>query len=195
MIELVLVENQVNPFKDKMNEEMIKPIKHFEKELVKIRTGRAHSSMVEDIPVSCYAQPAVPLKNFAAITAPETRLIIIQPWDPAIINDIEKALLASDAGVSPENDGKIIRITLPIMSSARREDLIKTLGKKAEECRVTIRNIRKDFNNLIRDAKKDKKISENFFNRLEDVLQEVTDSFIKQTDTLADKKAQDIKTV
>jgi ribosome recycling factor len=195
MKNLVIVENNTKDFEKAMDEEMGKSIKHFDHELVKIRTGRAHTSMVEDLPVSCYGNAAMPLKNMAALSAPESRLIIIQPWDSAIISDIEKAITSSDLGLTPINDGKIIRLQLPEISTSRRDELIKTLHKKLEECKVAIRNVRKDFNNLIRDAKKDKTISENFSNRLEDLVQKVTDKYTAQAQKLSDTKEKDLRFV
>ena len=137
----------------------------------------------------------MPLKALAAIAAPEARLITIQPWDDTIIPHIEKAVKESDLGVTPANDGKFIRINLPEMSSTRRDELVKILGKKTEDARIAIRNIRKDFNNLIRDGKKDKVISNDFFNRLETVIQKVTDDSIKQIEVLGAKKEKEIATV
>ena len=195
MIELVLVENDSKSFEKAMQDEMSKAIKQFEGELVKIRTGRAHTSLVEDIQVTCYGAAPMPLKNLASITAPESRLITIQPWDAGIIADIERAIRTSELGVSPINDGALIRIQLPEMSSTRREELTKILGKKLEESRIAIRNVRKDFNNIIRDAKKDKLISENFFSRLSDLLEKITGNFIDKVEQLAHKKEQDIRTV
>lgn len=195
MIELTLVENDSKSFEKAMQDEMSKAMKHFEGELIKIRTGRAHTSLIEDIPVSCYGAAPMPLKNLASLAAPESRLITIQPWDAGIIADIERAIRTSELGVSPLNDGALIRIQLPEMSSTRREELSKILGKKLEESRVAIRNIRKDFNNIIRDAKKDKLISENFFNRLSDLLEKITGNFIDKAEQLAHKKEQDIRTV
>jgi len=195
MKEIKLIENDVKSFETPMKAEMEGPLKHFDGELVKIRTGRAHTSLVEDIQVAVYGQEPMPLKNLAGLTAVDSRTITIQPWDATIIADIEKAIKASDSGLTPANDGAFIRITLPEISTARRDDLVKVLGKKLEECRIAIRNVRKDFNNLIRDAKKDKKISENFYNRLEDSLQKITDSYIEQAEQRATKKEKDIKTV
>jgi len=195
MIELTLVENDSKSFEKAMQDEMNKAIKHFEGELIKIRTGRAHTSLIEDIQVSCYGAAAMPLKNLASLAAPESRLLTIQPWDAGIIPDIERAIRSSDLGVSPINDGAIIRIQLPEMSATRREELGKILAKKLEESRISIRNIRKDFNNIIRDAKKDKVISENFFNRLSDILEKITKNNIDKVEQLAQKKEQDIKTV
>lgn len=195
MKNLVLTENEPKPFEVAMNEEMSLAIKHFERELVKIRTGRAHSSLVEDILVNCYNGSPMPLKNVASVCAPDARLITIQPWDKGTLSDIEKALTNSQIGITPLNDGEIIKLVLPEMSSSRRDELAKILGKKAEECKVAIRNTRKDFNNFIRDAKKNKTISENFFNRLSDTLQKITDNYVETTEKMATKKEQEIKSV
>jgi len=190
-----LKENETKQVENGMHQEVDKAMKHFDAELIKIRTGRAHPTLVEDIRVAAYGGEEMPLKGLAAIAAPEARMITIQPWDESIIPLIEKAIIDSDLGVVPANDGKFIRITLPEMSSARRDDLIKLLGKKVEDARVAIRNIRKEFNNLIRDGKKDKVISTDFFNRLEDVIQKITNESIKHVESLADKKEKDITTV
>lgn len=194
-IQFTVVENETKKFQDAMHGEMDVALKHFEKELLKVRTGRAHSSLIEDISVACYGQSHAPLRNYASISIPDSRLIVVQPWDTATLNDIEKGLLESDLGVTPQNDGKVIKIQLPEMSGQRREELVKFLGKKLEECRTAIRNIRKEFHNFVRDAKKDKKISEDFHDRLMDVLQDVTDTFIKKADDKAKKKEDDIRAV
>jgi ribosome recycling factor len=195
MAEIILVENDIKSFQKPMEAEMDHPFRHFERELAKIRTGRAHTSMIEDILVSCYGQDAVPLKGLGAVSAPDARLLTVQPWDSSVIPDIEKAIVASGIGITPANDGKVIRLRLPEMSSERREDLIKLLHKKLEECKIAVRNVRKDFKNLITDAKKDKKISENFHNRLADVLQEITDAFIAKAEDLAKKKETELASV
>lgn len=196
MIKLTLVENDIKPVKTAMEAELTKAIKHLESELIKIRTGRAHTSLVEDLLVVCYGGTTTsPLNQLASLAAPDPLLITIQPWDLGTINEIEKAILNSSLGLNPINDGKIIKLPLPRMSSARRDDLIKILGKKLEECKISIRNVRREFNDLIKDGKKNKAVSENFYNRLCDVTQEVTDKFIEQATTLAGKKEQELSTV
>lgn len=194
MAEIKIIENDIKSFQNPMETEMQKAVKFFEQELLKIRTGRAHTSLVEDIQVVSYTG-AMPMKAVAVIAAPESRLITIQPWDPEMIKPIEDAILNSDTGLTPANDGKLIRLTLPEMSTSRRDELVKLLHKKTNEGKERIREVRKDFNNALRDHKKDKKISENFFNRLEDTLQKVTDKFIAQLDQLMQKKEKDIRTV
>ena len=194
MPDIKIIENDIKSFQTPMEAEMQKVIKFFEGELLKIRTGRAHTSLVEDVVVMGYTGP-MKLKQVAVLAAPESRLITIQPWDPAMIDPIEKALATSDLGVTPANDGTLIRIALPEMSTGRRDELVKVLHKKNNEGKERVREVRKDFNNTLRDHKKDKKISENFFNRLEDVLQKVHDKHIEQLDQLTQKKEKDIKTV
>ncbi len=194
-IDISLIEDNVKSFQNPMEAEMEKPLKHFEHELIKIRTGRAHTSLIEDIPVSVYGQPPIPLKGLAAISAPGVRLLIIQPWDHNIIQDIEKAIISSGIGITPANDGKIIRLQLAEMSTQHREELRKILGKKQEECKVQIRNTRKDFNNLIRDAKRNKTISENFYNRLCDILKNVTDHHCNKVDQMTSKKEAEITSI
>jgi ribosome recycling factor len=194
MKEIILEENNVKSFQDPMEEEVQHIIKHFERELAKIRTGRAHTSMVEDLPVECYDQ-ITPLKGLAAVAAPESRLITIHPWDAGVIPNIEAAINNSDIGITPLNDGRLIRLQLPQMTTNRRDELVKTLGKKLEECKVGIRNVRKDFNNLIKDAKQGKKVSENFYNRLSDVLQTITEKYYKIAETHAQKKETELTTV
>ena len=193
MIEYNVAENDTKGFESAMQSEMEKAIKHFERELVTIRTGRAHTAMIEDVKVSCYGQAPVSLKTVAALSAPDVRLLTIQPWDVSTIEDIEKGILASSVGLTPLNDGKIIRLQLPEMSSSRREELVKILHKKLETCRVAIRNVRKDFHNLSRDAKKNKKISEDFFNRLEDSLKKITEKFVGQAEQMSKTKEKNIR--
>ena len=194
-LEFNIVENDSKGFETAMEKEMVKPIKHFEVELTKVRTGKAHTNMIEDLKVSCYGQAPMPLKAMAVLAAPDAKLLTVQPWDPSIIGDIEKGINESDLGLKAENDGKLIRIRLPEMSTARREELAKILNKKLEDCRVGIRNIRKEFNNIMRDSKKNKKISEDFYNRLEDSLKKVTDKFVTQASTLSDRKEKEIRTI
>lgn len=194
MEEIAFIEGDSKSIETLTKAEMDKALKHFEKELLAIRTGRANTSMLEGLKVECYGQ-LMGLRELATLAAPDARLLTIQPWDPSIIGDIEKALQSSDLGVTPANDGKVIRIQLPQMSASRREELVKVLGKKVEECRVAIRNSRKDIHNEIRDADKKHIISEDFAEKLSTVLQKITDEFIKKADDLYEKKAGELRAV
>lgn len=183
---------QTKSFEQASATEMDKPIKFFEQELLKIRAGRAHTSMIENIKVNSYGT-MMPLKQLAALSAPDVSLLMIQPWDKSIIGEIEKAISTSELGLTPINDGNVIRIQLQRLSSERREELIKTLSKKLEEAKVAVRNIRKDFHNLVREAEKGKKISEDYSKRLQDLLQKITDKSIESLDKVAQKKEADIR--
>jgi ribosome recycling factor len=181
-------------FQTQVKAEMQKTIEAFEKELLKIRTGRAHPSMIEDVKVSAYGS-TMSLKEMASISAPEASLLTVQPWDMTNIPAIEKALSQSDLGLSPVNDGNIIRIPLPRMSSTQREELVKVLKKKHELARVSIRKIREEVVNQIRLMEKAKDISEDYARRVKDDLQTATDEMIKKCDTVSEKKEKDITTI
>lgn len=193
MISFTLTEGgSSKPFEAFIESEMDKSIKHLEKELSKLRTGRASTAMIEDIKVSCYGS-LMSLKDTAALSAPEATLLVVQPWDKGIMPEIEKAISMSDLGVTPLNDGTVIRIQLPRISKERRDELVKVLQKKLEECKVSIRNVRKDVHSFIRDTEKAKKISEDYGKRLQDLLQKITDKFCDLSDKVASKKEIELK--
>lgn len=189
---IIFSEGDTSNFEKTAHEEMDAPIRHFEKELVAIRTGRASTALVSDIKVECYGQ-MMSLRELASISTPDARLIVVQPWDKSNIPAVEKALQNSDVGITPVNDGTLIRLQLPMMSKERREELIKQLGKKTEECRVGIRNVRKDLHNQLREAEKEKLISEDWAARLSELLQKITDKFIARAEEIAAKKENDLK--
>lgn len=174
--------------------EMLKHLDYFEKELQKVRTGRAHPSLVEDLSVRCY-DSTMRIRDIATITAPEAQLIVIQPWDSNNIDSIEKAITQSELNIAPTNDGAMIRLQLPPLSASRREELAKNIAKRLEECKVAIRNVRKDINNAIRDLEKNKSVSEDSAKRLQTILQKVTDEMTGKADTLFEKKEKEIKTL
>jgi len=180
------------PFEQAIEQEMEKHTQHLEKELLKLRTGRANVAMIEDIKVICYGE-TMPLKNIAALSAPEATLLVIQPWDKANMAEIEKAISTSDLGINPLNDGNLIRLQLPRMSSSRRDELVKVLQQKLEATRIAVRNVRKDAQTAIRDIEKDKKISEDYSRRLQDLLQKITDKFIQNIEKVGSKKEEEIK--
>ncbi len=190
-LEIAFKEGETKSFETLLKEHMENPIKHYEKELLAIRTGRASITLLENIKVETYGQ-YMNLREMATLGAPDARMLTVQPWDKSTISAIEAALATSDLGVTPINDGNVIRIQLPQMSASRRDELVKILGKKTEDCKVGIRNIRKDFHNEVRDADKKHIISEDFAKRLADLLQKVTDLYIAKTDQLHDKKTAEI---
>jgi ribosome recycling factor len=189
-----LEENNQKKFEQVVNQRMDESVKHFTHTIAGIRAGRAHPGMVEDVKVSCYGGTTeMRLKELATITAPDATLLVLQPWDKTTLPEIEKAIMMSDVGITPQNDGNIIRLQLPELSSERREELVKLLGKRQEEGKIALRNIRKEAHNLIRDSKKNKVISEDFENRLTDVLQKITDKWTEDINQITSKKEKEIK--
>lgn len=173
---------------------MQKHVEYFERELTKLRTNRANSALVEDLMISCYGS-MMRLKDLASITTPDAQTISIQPWDQANVDAVEKAITQSDLNINPTNDGVHIRLNLPPMSSTRREELVKSLYKKLEDCRIAIRNERKEFNNLIRDLEKNKSVSEDIAKRLQGILQKATDDLTHKAEVSSERKEKEIRSI
>ncbi|ACZ42423.1 ribosome recycling factor [Thermobaculum terrenum ATCC BAA-798] len=164
------------------------------KDLANIRSGRATPGLVEHIEVEYYGVPT-PLIQLASISVPEPRMIAITPWDPNSIGPIEKAIQKSELGLNPSNDGKIIRILVPPLTEERRRSLVKMVRQRVEEDRVAIRNIRRDVMNDIKQMQHEKMISEDEARRAQEKLQQLTDKYIKEADSLGEQKEQEILTV
>ena len=162
------------------------------REFAELRTGRANPKMVEGIHVNYYGTPTF-LKEIARISVPEARLMVIHPWDPGVISEIEKAILQSNLGITPSNDGKIIRLAVPPLSTERREEIIKIVGSIAEEGKVSVRTIRKTSIDKAKDLYKDKKISEDDRFRAQDEIQKITDKYIKEIDKLLESKEKELR--
>ncbi|MEA1949281.1 MAG: ribosome recycling factor [Thermodesulfobacteriota bacterium] len=172
-------------------EDMNKSIDSLKNEFKKVRTGRASLSILDSTRVEYYGT-MTPLNQMASLSIPESRLITIQPWDVSVIKDIEKAILKSDLGLTPSNDGKLIRISIPPLTEERRKELVKIIYKKSEEHRVAVRNIRRDSNELLKGLKKDGEISEDDAFRAQDQVQKITDKHIKLIDDVCKEKEKEI---
>ena len=172
-------------------ESMQKSIDALENEFKKIRTGRASLSILDDIRVDYYGT-LTPLNQMASLSTPESRLITIQPWDASVIKDVEKAILKSDLGLTPSNDGKVIRISIPALTEERRKQLVKVIYKKSEEHKVSVRNIRRDANDLLKSLKKDGEISEDDAFKAQDQVQKITDEHIQLIDDVCKDKEKEI---
>lgn len=170
---------------------MTKALDTLEGEYKRLRTGRASVSLVDGIRVEYYGTPT-PLAQLATLTVPEPRTIMIQPWDTTILGEVEKAILKSELGLNPMNDGKIIRINIPTLTADRRKELVKLVKKMAEESKVAVRNIRRDANEMVKDLKKEKEISEDEQFKAQDETQKITDDFIKRIDALYAAKEKEI---
>ena len=172
-------------------ERMNKTVESLDGEYRKLRTGRASVSLVDGIRVDYYGTPT-PLSQLATLTVPDPRTIMIQPWDTSIVGDVEKAILKSELGLTPMNDGKVIRINIPVLTADRRKELVKVIKKRAEETKVAVRNIRRDANERVKELKKDKAISEDDQSRAQDETQKITDEFIKKIDAVFAAKEKEI---
>ena len=170
---------------------MTKSIAALKSELKRIRTGRASSSLLDGIKVNYYGTPT-PISQMATVAIPESRMITIQPWDATAIKEIEKAILKSDLGLTPSNDGKLVRIAIPPLTEQRRKELVKVVHKTSEEYKVAVRNIRRDSNELIKGFKKDGDISEDDAFKAQDEIQKITDEHIKQIDDIYKAKEKEI---
>jgi ribosome recycling factor len=170
---------------------MEKAVDDFRANLASTRTGRASVHMLDQIKVSYYGTDT-PLNQVAQVTAPDANLILIQPWDPSIVADIEKALRASDLGFNPQNDGKIVRIPIPPMTEERRREVVKHLNKTLEDHRTAVRNIRRDGNDLIKKSAKDKKISEDEEKRSLEEMQKLTDDEIRRMEEMCRNKEREV---
>lgn len=177
-----------------MSDKMEKSVESFKKELSKVRTGRASLSILDDISVDAYGS-GMPLNQVCTLTIPESRLIAIQPWDPQMLPAIEKAILKSDVGLTPANDGKIIRLNIPQLTEERRKELVKSVKKTAEEFRVAIRNIRREAIDTLKKQKKDKEISEDEMFKFQDEAQAETDTYVKNIDTISGSKEKEVMEV
>jgi ribosome recycling factor len=170
---------------------MSKSIASLKKELNRLRTGRASLSILDGIKVYYYGT-LTPLNQMATLAVPESRSITIQPWDVSVIKEIEKAILKSDLGLTPSNDGKIIRISIPPLTEERRKELVKVVHKMCEDYKVSVRNIRRDANELLKSMKKDGEISEDDAFKAQDQVQKITDEQIKLIDECDKEKEKEI---
>lgn len=184
------VEILMNDCKDKM----AKAIEATRHKFTSIRAGRASVAMLDGIKVEQYGS-LMPLNQVGTVSAPEPRLLVIDPWDKSVIPAIEKAIMASNVGLTPNNDGRVIRLMVPELTADRRKEYVKLAKKEAEEGKVAIRNIRKDVNNALRRLQKDEEITEDELKKYEDEVQKLTDKTIKDIDALLAVKEKEITTV
>ena len=163
----------------------------FRKNLGGIRTGRASASILDGISVDYYGTPT-PLKQVATISVPESRLLAIQPWDVSILKEIEKTILASDLGLTPNNDGKIIRLPIPSLTQERRKELVKIVKRVTEDAKIAVRNIRREGNEQLKKAEKAKNVTEDECRKGVDEIQKITDDCIKNVDEISNKKEKEV---
>ncbi len=179
---------------DELRERMDKSIEALRRDFNRVRTGRAVPSLLDGVKVSCYGT-SMPINQVATVTAPESRLLLIQPWDLSIMGDIERAILKSELGLTPMNDGKIIRISIPMLTEERRKELVKLVRKMSEEAKISIRNARRDANDMLKELKKESEISEDEFYRRQDEVQKITDERVEKIDEVTAAKERDVMEV
>ena len=175
-------------------EKMEKSIDALLNEYASIRAGRANPHVLDKIKVDYYGTPT-PIQQVGNISVPEARMILIQPWEKKLIKDIEKAILTSDLGINPNNDGSAVRLIFPELTEERRKDLVKDVKKKGEAAKVAVRNIRRDANDAYKKLKKEEDVSEDEIKELEDKVQKLTDKYIKDVDAAVEAKGKEIMTV
>jgi len=177
-----------------IEQKMGKSIEVLQKELATIRTGRATPSLIEHIKVD-YAGVPTPLNQIAGISAPEVRLLVIQPWDRGSIDSIEKAILKSDLGLNPASDGRVIRINIPQLTEERRQELIKVVRRRVEDGRIAVRNLRREAMDELKESEKSKNISQDEHKRMLNQLQKLTDSFTDNIEQIGQDKEVEVKEV
>ncbi|MDR1771708.1 MAG: ribosome recycling factor [Hungatella sp.] len=184
------MQESLQVYEDKMN----KTLKALENEYMTIRAGRANPHVLDKIKVDYYGTPT-PLQQVGNISIPEARMIVIQPWEKSLLKAIEKAILTSDLGINPTNDGNVIRLVFPELTEERRKDLVKDVKKKGEAAKIAIRNIRRDANDLFKKQLKAEEISEDEQAEAEEKIQKLTDKMIAQVDKMIEEKSKDLLTV
>lgn len=177
-----------------LEERMNKTLSVLEENFSEVRAGRANPAILNKISVDYYGVPT-PINQVAGISVPEARLIVIQPWDASVLKDIEKAILASDIGLNPNNDGKVIRLAFPELTEERRKDLVKDIKKIAEESKVAIRAIRRDGIDEAKEMEKESLMTEDELKKAEDQIQKLTDKKIAEIDVMLDKKEKEIMSI
>ena len=177
-----------------IEEKMKKTISVFEENLAEVRAGRANPNILNKVTVDYYGVPT-PINQMAGISVPEARLIVIQPWDMSVLKDIEKAILASDIGINPNNDGKVIRLAFPELNEERRKELVKDIRKMAEEAKVAIRSIRREGIDIAKAEQKEGTITEDELKQAENEIQKMTDKKIDEIDKILEGKEKEIMSV
>ncbi|WP_027358306.1 ribosome recycling factor [Desulforegula conservatrix] len=181
----------INSIQKEAQDKMSKTTAVLKADLQKVRTGRASLSLLDPVKVDYYGTPT-PLSQIASLAIPESRMITIQPWDASIIKEIEKAILKANIGLTPSSDGKMVRVSIPPLTEQRRKEIVKTVQKISEEHKVSVRNIRRDANEVLKGLKKDGKISEDDMFKAQDYIQKITDEHVKQIDEINREKEKEI---
>lgn len=177
-----------------IKEKMDKSIDNLKEKFSEVRAGRANPAILNKVKIDYYGTPT-PINQVAGVSVPEARMIVIQPWDISILKEVEKAILASDIGINPNNDGKVIRLVFPELTEERRKDLAKDIKKMSEDCKIVIRNIRRDSIDLAKKSQKDGEMTEDDLKAAENKIQDLTDNATKEIDKLLENKENEILSI
>ena len=177
-----------------IEEKMKNSVNAFENKLSEVRAGRANPAILNKVMISYYGVPT-PINQVAGISVPEARMIVIQPWDTSILKEIEKAILAADIGINPNNDGKVIRLNFPELTEERRKDLAKEVRKMTEDARVSVRSVRREGMDMVKDLNKKSEITEDELHSDEDSIQKLTDKYIAEIDKISENKEKEIMSI
>ena len=184
----------MDQIKAALDEQMSKAIKSLQREFTKVRTGRANANILDGVNIDYYGSPT-PIKQVGQVSTPEARLLQIQPFDKTILADIEKAIINANLGVTPSNDGNFIRIQFPALTEEKRKDLVKDVRKMGEDAKIAIRNSRRDQNEVVKKAEKNKEITEDDLKKFQDEIQKITDKFTAEVDKAVEAKEKELLTV
>lgn len=184
----------VNEVLDEARAAMDKAVKSLRKEMSKVRTGRASTSLLDDVMVEYYGVPT-PLSQVATLSVPEARLITVQPWEKNLLPDIERAIFKADIGLTPSSDGILIRLPVPALTEERRRDMVKVIKRMAEDAKISVRNARRDANETLKMLEKEKEITEDDLKRSEKEVQQLTDEFVSTIDDVVQNKEQEVMEV
>lgn len=184
----------LDQIKTVLDEQMSKAIKSLQRDFTKVRTGRANANILDGVNVDYYGSPT-PVKQVGQVSTPEARLLQIQPFDKTILGEIEKAIINANLGVTPSNDGNFIRIQFPALTEEKRKDLVKDVKKMGEDAKISIRNARRDQNEVVKKAEKNKEITEDDLKKFQDEIQKVTDKYTAKVDKIVEAKEKELLTV
>ncbi len=184
----------IDDIKKVLNESMEKSLKSLSAQLTKVRTGRANPSVLDGVTVDYYGSQT-PIAQVGQMSTPEARLLQIQPFDKGMIGEIEKAIINSNLGLTPANDGNLIRINFPVLTEDKRKDLVKTVKKHGEDAKIAIRNVRRDQNDIVKKSEKSKEISEDDSKKFQAEIQKVTDTFVAKVDDMIANKEKELMTI
>ena len=186
----------MNEYLDSLKDDMAKAVESFQRDLATVRTGRASPQLLDGVTVQVASYGAnMPLNQLATVTAPDPRLLVVNPWDKSTLSDIDKAITAAGLGLNPNNDGTIIRVPIPALTGERRKEMVKQVGRMTEDARIRVRRVRKEYNDLFKELEDEKEITEDDLRRALDLVQKSTDKHVVRVEEIAESKQKEVMEV